>query len=119
MSGAVTNIGSGSSNVQDLRFGPDGALYVAEFGSDLVWRVAPTIERPWLTLSRVGTMVQLSWPSVLNQTYQLRSTTDLSAVAWQSEGVPIPGTGGLLVTNLPLGADSERGPAVFYRVSRQ
>ncbi len=38
---ATNRVGSGFSNVQDLQFGPDGALYVSEFNSDLIWRIAP------------------------------------------------------------------------------
>jgi hypothetical protein len=114
LTGAATKFGSGFGAPYGISFGPDGALYVAEFGSDLIWRIAPTVERPGLTISRVGSLVQLSWPSVLNQTYQLQSATNLPAVTWQSEGTPTPGTSGVLATNLTIGTQPEK----FFRLQR-
>ncbi len=39
--GNATVIGTGFATVFDLAFGPDGALYVSEFSSDRILRVAP------------------------------------------------------------------------------
>lgn len=41
MQGAATEMGSGFSFATDLEFGPDGALYVAEFSLDRILRVRP------------------------------------------------------------------------------
>ncbi|HEY9174895.1 MAG TPA: LamG-like jellyroll fold domain-containing protein [Verrucomicrobiae bacterium] len=41
LNGAATQWGTGFGAPWDLKFGPDGALYVSEFSSDLIWRIAP------------------------------------------------------------------------------
>lgn len=41
LNGAATQWGTGFGAPWDLKFGPDGALYVSEFNSDLIWRIAP------------------------------------------------------------------------------
>ncbi len=38
--GNTTQVGSGFNGVRDLRFGPDGALYVSEFAGDRVLRIS-------------------------------------------------------------------------------
>ncbi len=39
--GMATQVGTGFGLPYGMAFGPDGALYVSEFDSDLIWRVAP------------------------------------------------------------------------------
>lgn len=39
--GVATTLGTGFGVPYGMAFGPDGALYVSEFNSDLIWRVAP------------------------------------------------------------------------------
>ncbi len=39
--GMATKVGTGFGLPYGMAFGPDGALYVSEFDSDLIWRVAP------------------------------------------------------------------------------
>jgi uncharacterized membrane protein len=72
-----------------------------------------------LTIARSGTNVTVSFPTETGFGYQLQSSAALPAVTWQNEGAPIPGTGGVLVTNLPLIAGPGRVTAVFYRVQSQ
>ena len=112
LAGAATKFGTGFGAPYGMAFGPDGALYVTEFTSDLIWRIAPAVAPLWLTVSCAGSLVQLSWPSVLNQSYQLQSATHLPAASWQSEGPPVAGTGGVLATNIAIGLES----AKFFRL---
>lgn len=39
--GVATRFGTGFGLPSGMAFGPDGALYLSEFDSDLIWRVAP------------------------------------------------------------------------------
>jgi hypothetical protein len=39
-SGTTTEFGSGFSNIGDMTFGPDGSLYVSEYGPDRIIRIA-------------------------------------------------------------------------------
>lgn len=41
LEGAATKWGTGFGAPWDIEFGPDGALYISDFNSDLIWRVAP------------------------------------------------------------------------------
>ena len=56
--------------------------------------------------------LQLSWPSEAGSTYQLQSAASLPAAPWLDDGLPFPGTGGVLMTNLPIGT----GPAKLFRL---
>ncbi|REJ68851.1 MAG: PEP-CTERM sorting domain-containing protein [Planctomycetota bacterium] len=38
--GTTTVVGTGFNNIKDVRFGPDGFLYVSEFDEDRVWQFA-------------------------------------------------------------------------------
>lgn len=70
LNGAATKWGTGFGAPWDLEFGPDGALYVSEFNSDLIWRIEPTMSRPRLTVSKAGDLARLSWESGTNRSYQ-------------------------------------------------
>jgi hypothetical protein len=37
--GTVTEIGKGFNNPLDLKFGPDGAMYVSDFGNNVIYRI--------------------------------------------------------------------------------
>ena len=56
--------------------------------------------------------ITLSWDSTVGRSYQLQSATNLPASTWFSEGAAFPGTGGVLLTNLPI----RPGPAWFFRL---
>lgn len=44
--GSATVFGTGFNHIKDLRFGPDGALYVSEFGEDRIWRLTSPVPEP-------------------------------------------------------------------------
>ena len=110
--GVVSQVGTSFGGLDCFAFGPDGALYASQLDNDLIWRVAPVVERPRLEVSLTGASIRLSWQSVVNQTYQLESATNLHAATWYEEGVPVAGTGGLLATNLVIGPEPEK----FFRL---
>ena len=56
--------------------------------------------------------VELSWPSVTNQLYQVQWADDLGANQWFSLGAPVPGTG----TNVFVSDAIEGKAQRFYRV---
>jgi len=57
----------------------------------------------------------LGWPSAEGLRYQLQSTTNLSATEeWVNQGVPFPGTGDVLTTNVPVGPE----PIKFFRLQQ-
>ncbi|MEI8043177.1 MAG: C-type lectin domain-containing protein [Verrucomicrobiota bacterium] len=74
---------------------------------------AATLAEPLiLTTTRSGTALSFRWPSARGLQYRIQWATNLPATSWLDEGVPVPGTGGVLSTNLPLGPE----PAKFYRL---
>jgi sugar lactone lactonase YvrE len=103
--GAVRTVGAGFGGLEDFAFGPDGALYASHFENDLIWRIAPTDERPRLTIVPTRNFASLTWPSVTNRSYQLQSTTNLALADWLAEGSPTAGTGGPLTNTLPIGSE--------------
>jgi hypothetical protein len=108
--GTATKRGTGLGSPYAMDFGPDGALYVSEFNSDLIWRIVPADDLPRLAIARAGDIAQLSWSSVSTRTYQLQSASQMPP-DWVNEGLPFPGTGNLMTTNLPIVS----GPR-FYRL---
>jgi len=61
-SGVATQRGSGFGLPWGMAFGPDGALYVSQFDSDLIWRIAPDAPRLSVTLDSQLSTVTVSWP---------------------------------------------------------
>ena len=110
--GVATKFGSGFGTPYDIAFGPDGALYVTEFDSDLIWRVGMSLVVPSLTATRNGAALTLSWNSLENIFYQLQSSTTLAATSWINEGTSIPGNGGVLSTSVSIGPE----PQKFFRL---
>jgi sugar lactone lactonase YvrE len=80
--------------------------------TSIVATLTVVLGRPALTLTRNGTNLLLSFPSQTGASYQLQSATNLPAATWLNEGPPFPGTGGVLMTNLPIGP----APAKFFRL---
>lgn len=72
--GQATKRGTGFGVPWGIAFGPDGALYVSEFNSDLIWRIVP--DAPRLRIQRVDTTVVVSWPQPAPG-WNLESTTNL------------------------------------------
>lgn len=84
--GAATTIGTGFGLPWGMSFGPDGALYVCEFGSDLIWRVSPSVPR--LAIRRDGATVVVSWLSSFPD-WRLEWTDALgSGVRWETIAPP-------------------------------
>ena len=82
-------------------------------GLDGTLRLLPLSQAaPQLTITCGSGQALLSWPSFSGLQYQLLSATNLPAANWLNEGVPIPGTGGSLSTNLPIGPE----PRKFFRL---
>jgi hypothetical protein len=55
-------------------------------------------------IALAGGQIVLTFPTTLNQNYQVVSTTDLTTGTWTAWGDPIVGTGGTVsVTNSPTG----------------
>ena len=67
---------------------------------------------PMVSSIAVGSNLQLTWPSVAGQRYQLQSATNLPAATWLEEGLPFDGTGSVLTTNIPIGLE----PIKFFRL---
>ena len=107
----TTSIYATVTDPLEISFGADGALYVSEFNSDLIRRIAPA-QGPRLEIARAGDQVSLAWSTATDQTYQLQSMTNLLPTAWLDFGSPFNGTGGLMATNVPIGPE----PAKFFRL---
>ena len=81
-----------------------GQNYVAAPADDLV-----------LGCALQDDLLLFGWPSAEGLRYQLQSTTNLPATEeWVNQGVPFPGTGGVLATNVPVGSE----PTKFFRLQQ-
>ena len=65
-----------------------------------------------LTTTASGSALNFRWPSAVGLSYQLQSATNLPVTTWLNEGLPFPGTGGVLTTNFSLGPE----PSKFFRL---
>jgi hypothetical protein len=82
LEGTPARFGTGFGLPWDMTFGPDDALYVSEFHSDLIWRVGPEAIRPRLTALRSGPQeVTLSWTPPAPG-FVLQESPALSPPAW-------------------------------------
>ncbi len=61
-SGAATRRGTGFGLPWAMAFGPDGALYVSEINSDLIWRIGPDAPRLSVMLDTQLSTLTVSWP---------------------------------------------------------
>lgn len=73
--------------------------------------LSPVVVPP-LTITRSGTDVVLSFPTQTGVSYQLQSSTDLTAASWLDVGVPYSGTGGVLSPIITIGPE----PRKFFRL---
>jgi len=79
--GLATTRGTGFGLPWGMSFGPDGALYVCEFGSDLIWRIRPDVPR--LAIRHDGASVVVSWLNAFPD-WKLEWTDALAAGAlWE------------------------------------
>ncbi|HRZ92800.1 MAG TPA: hypothetical protein P5022_07825, partial [Candidatus Paceibacterota bacterium] len=71
-----------------------------------------SVPAPRLNCQRLGSELRLSWRTGLGASYQVQSAASLPGTEWRDEGVPIPGTGSMVVADVPLGTES----AKFFRL---
>ena len=111
-SGVATQRGSGFGVPWSMAFGPDGALYVSEFNSDLIWRLASTA--PLLSILRTTTnTVAVSWPSPSTGWDLQQNTNSVGSLNWSNvtSGIQDDGTTKTLIVNPPTGTR-------FYRLNK-
>ena len=61
-----------------------------------------------VTLRREANGATLSFLSSAGTRYQILTATALPATDWEPVGGPIPGSGGVLTTNIPFGPETSR-----------
>ncbi|MCX6875228.1 MAG: hypothetical protein NTW21_15690 [Verrucomicrobia bacterium] len=110
--GVVSQVGTSFGGMSGFAFGPDGALYASQLDNDLIWRIAPVDECPRLTISRESNGIRATWASTTNRSYQLQSSSNLTIASWLNVGPSLPGTGGPLSMNVPIGPE----PRKFFRL---
>jgi sugar lactone lactonase YvrE len=102
--GQATKVGISFSGLDDIAFGPDGALYGSHFGNDLIWRIAP--EKPLLSIFLTTTnTVAVSWPSPSTGWDLQQNTNSVSSLNWSNVTATIQddGTSKTLIVNPPTG----------------
>jgi hypothetical protein len=102
--GQATKVGVGFGGLDDMAFGPDGALYASHFDSDLIWRIAS--DAPWLSIRRTLTnTVAISWLSPSTGWDLQQNTNGISSVNWSNltSGIQDDGTNKTLIVNPPIG----------------
>ncbi|MCI0744378.1 MAG: hypothetical protein L0Y58_03130, partial [Verrucomicrobia subdivision 3 bacterium] len=67
---------------------------------------------PELTIVRVGSDIQVTFPTSTGVNYQLQSRTSLGSGAWADDGSAVAGTGSPLTLTRPLAGSG----AQFFRV---
>ncbi|NCZ97027.1 hypothetical protein EBZ02_07755 [bacterium] len=66
-------------------------------------------------MTRSGTNLTISWPSVAGKKYQVQTATQLGANSWQNAGeVVTPSVSGTSTVTVPVAADA---PSCFVRVN--
>jgi hypothetical protein len=102
--GGATRRGTGISVPWALAFGPDGALYVSEFNSDLIWRIGADAPRLQIQLTLTNT-VAVFWPSPSTGWMLQQNTNSVASVNWSNvtSGVLDDGTTKTLIVNPPTG----------------
>jgi hypothetical protein len=109
--GTIRTVGAGFGGLEDLAFGPDGALYASHFENDLIWRIAPQGPAvPTLVLTAEGNGYRASWHGLAGLTYQPQTSTTLSG--WENYGAAIPGSESPASFTFTITAD----PARFFRL---
>lgn len=85
--GNTTKAGTAFSGLEDLAFGPDGALYASQLDNDSIWRIAPSL---WLSASRSPTnTIIVFWPLPADG-WRLETTTNLPSGSGGWTEIPPP-----------------------------
>jgi len=101
VSATVDSDGDGFTNVQEYSLGTDPKNSASTF------RVGE--------MSRSGTSLTISWPSVAGKRYQVQTATHLNPNSWQNVGdVFTPNVSGTSTATVPIAADA---PSCFVRVN--
>jgi len=80
------------------------------FGLDDV--IVQALPMPVLSSAISGGNITLNWNAILNASYQIQSSTDLSAGSWTNVGSPVVATNNVMSASIPIG-NAANG---FYRV---
>ena len=112
LGGQATRVGIGFGGLDDLVFGPDGALYASHLGNDLIWRITPGTPLLSIFLTTTNT-VSASWPSPSTGWDLQQNTNGLSSLNWSEVTDTIQGDGSnrTLIVNPPVGG-------CFYRLQK-
>jgi uncharacterized repeat protein (TIGR03803 family) len=97
--------------------GKDGGLYISSgFNGPLhhgnIYRFSVPMSPVFQSIEKSGAVLNLTWSSVAEQSYQLQYLTDLNATNWANLGPTVTATNGTMTASDLIGADSKR----FYRV---
>jgi hypothetical protein len=111
----IWNSGAAGSAVLQVRM-----LNTEPYGNDFVLddlsfrRLSVDAPPPRLSIQQAAAeaAVELSWPSITNQLYQLQWSPALETNQWFSLIAPVAGTGGVIVVTNAM----ETNPQRFYRV---
>jgi len=76
-----TTVGTGFQDVRGMTFGPDGALYVSEFGNDRVLRIEPAFPT---TSSTVVTTTSITTTTIVTTTTTTTTTSSTSTTSTTS-----------------------------------
>lgn len=88
--GMATTVGTGFSSVTGLAFGPDGALYAAEFDADRILRVAPAppTTTSVTTTTATSTTASSSTTFVSTTSTSVSTSTTSTSLPEGCEGIP-------------------------------
>ena len=112
-SAALTNVLSGAPTATAYRgaFKPNDSW--ADCWSGLSTEGYLEVSLPELTIQQVGGNVEITWLGLPGKTYQLESTTSLSApVVWGNEGAALVGAADFITVSVPATGNK------YFRVSR-
>ena len=104
LGGQATRVGIGFGGLDDLVFGPDGALYASHLGNDLIWQITPGTPLLSIFLTATNT-VAVSWPSPPTGWNLQQNTNGLSSLNWSevTDTIQDDGTNRTLIVNPPVG----------------
>ena len=111
--GVATVYGTGFGAPWGMAFGPDDALYVSEFNSDLIWRIGSAAPR--LAIRSEGVAIVVGWSSALPD-WSLEWTGTLGAGAAWAVILPPYATNATEIFHTET--DPASAGAKFYRLTR-